>query len=80
MKKRKIKYTDEPIGKIKIIPNFLPPPDKLILREDTVKVTLHLSRFSVNFLKEVAKKNHTQYQKMIRKLLDEYVRSYEEKD
>ena len=25
--------TDEPIGPIEIIPNFLPPPDQLVLRE-----------------------------------------------
>ena len=29
------------------LPDFLPPPDRLVRREDTVKVTLALSRASV---------------------------------
>ena len=37
--KQKIKYTDEPIGKIKIVKDFLPKPDELVFKEDTVKVT-----------------------------------------
>ena len=39
MKTRVIKYTDEPIGEIKMISDFLPPPDQLVLKEETVKVT-----------------------------------------
>jgi len=30
---RKIKYTDEPMGKVKVVKDFLPPPDKLVLKE-----------------------------------------------
>ncbi|MCI0515023.1 CopG family transcriptional regulator, partial [candidate division KSB1 bacterium] len=41
--------------------------------EETVKVTISLSKTSIDFFKEVARKNRTQYQKMIRRLLDEYV-------
>lgn len=37
-KHKKIKYTDEPIGKIKIIPDFLPSPDELVMKEESVKV------------------------------------------
>ena len=70
--KRKIKYTDEPIGKVKVIPDFLPSPKELALKDDTVKVTISLSKASVDFFKEEAKKYHSQYQKMIRRLLDEY--------
>jgi predicted DNA binding CopG/RHH family protein len=70
--KRKIKYTDEPIGRVRVIPDFLPSPKELALKEDTVKVTISLSKASVNFFKEEAKKYNTQYQKMIRRLLDEY--------
>jgi hypothetical protein len=68
----KIKYTDEPIGEVKIIPDFLPSPDELAYRDDTVKVTIALSRASVEFFKREAKKRDTQYQKMIRRLLDAY--------
>ena len=68
----KIKYTDEPIGEIKVVPDFLPSPDELAFRDDTVKVTIALSRASVDFFKREAKKRDTQYQKMIRRLLDAY--------
>jgi hypothetical protein len=32
--KAKIKYTDGPMGDLKIVKDFLPPPDQLVLRED----------------------------------------------
>jgi predicted DNA binding CopG/RHH family protein len=70
--KEKIKYTDEPIGKVKVIKDFLPSPKELALKEETIKVTISLSRASVEFFKNEAKKYNTQYQKMIRRLLDEY--------
>jgi predicted DNA binding CopG/RHH family protein len=70
--KKKIKYTDEPMGKVKVIKDFLPSPEELALKEETVKVTISLSRASVEFFKNEAKKYNTQYQKMIRRLLDEY--------
>ena len=70
--KTNIKYTDEPLGEIKIIDDFLPPPDKLAFKEDNVKVTITLSKGSVDFFKKEAKKHHVQYQKMIRRLLDLY--------
>ncbi len=74
----KIKYTDEPIGKIKIVPDFLPSPGELAFREEGVKVTLALSKKSVDFFKSEASKHHTQYQRMIRRLLDSYVETHEE--
>lgn len=71
--KKKIKYTNEHLGDVKIIDDFLPSPDKLAFNEEQVKVTIGLSRSSVDFFKKQAKKHHTQYQKMIRRLLDLYV-------
>ncbi len=69
----KIKYTDEPLGRVQIVPDFLPSPAELAFREEGVKVTLALSRKSVEFFKAEAAKHHTQYQRMIRRLLDAYV-------
>ena len=69
----KIKYTDEPLGEVKIISDFLPSPDELAFREESVKVTISLSKRSVEFFKAQATKHHTQYQRMIRQLLDAYV-------
>jgi predicted DNA binding CopG/RHH family protein len=68
----KTKYADEPIGKVKVIPDFLPTPEELALKEETVKITIALSKSSVEFFKKEAQKYNTQYQKMIRRLLDEY--------
>ncbi|MFA6008447.1 MAG: CopG family transcriptional regulator [Desulfobacteraceae bacterium] len=70
--KAKIKYSDEPMGKVKVITDFLPSPEKLALKDETVKITISLSKTSVDFFKKEAKKYNTQYQKMIRRLLDEY--------
>jgi len=71
--KKNNEYTDEPLGDIRVIDDFLPPPEELVFKEDNVKVTLGLSRMSIEFFKREAKKHHTQYQKMIRRLLDFYV-------
>jgi hypothetical protein len=72
MKRKTIRYTKGEIGAVKVIPNFLPPPDKLVLRESNVKVTLSLSQRSVEFFKREAGKRHVPYQRMIRALVDAY--------
>ena len=75
--KSKIKYSDEPMGKLKIVEDFLPPPDQLVLKEDKVKVTISLSKGSVEFFKREAKKQRTSYQKMIRRVIDFYTSQYQ---
>jgi len=70
--RKKIKYIDEPIGEIRIIDDFLPSPEELVLKEENFKVTITLSKASIEFFKKEAKKHKTQYQKMIRNLLDLY--------
>jgi predicted DNA binding CopG/RHH family protein len=69
---KQIHYTDEPL-EMELVADFLPSPDELALKNQQTKVTISLSTESVAYFKEVAKKHHTQYQKMIRQLLDEYV-------
>ena len=54
--KNRIKYTDEPMGKLRVMKDFLPPPDKLVLKEENVKVTISLKKSSVEFFKGEAKK------------------------
>jgi predicted DNA binding CopG/RHH family protein len=71
----KTKYSDEPIGKVEVIKDFLPSPDELAFKEDTVKVTIALSKSSVEFFKREAEKRDTKYQLMIRRLLDAYTRA-----
>ncbi|HQO78787.1 MAG TPA: BrnA antitoxin family protein [Thermodesulfobacteriota bacterium] len=70
---KQIRYTDEPIGEIKLVADFLPSPSELKLKGENTKVTISLSTESVEFFKSEAEKHHMQYQKMIRQLLDEYV-------
>ncbi|KAA9130987.1 CopG family transcriptional regulator [Marinihelvus fidelis] len=72
---RKIVYTDEPIGKVEVVADTLPSPEALAFKEESVKVTIALSRSSVDFFKREAKKHGAPYQKMIRRLLDEYTRA-----
>jgi len=64
--------TDEPLSDVRVIDDSLPSLEDLVFKEDNVKVTLGLSRRSVDFFKYEAKKHGTQYQKMIRRLLDLY--------
>ena len=75
--KRKIRYTDEPLGVLKEVEDFLRAPDELVLKSDNLKVTILLSRTSVDFFKRKAKARHTQYQKMIRRLIDLYAAHYQ---
>jgi predicted DNA binding CopG/RHH family protein len=74
--KKKIVYTDEHMGDVEVIADFLPSPAELAFKEDGVKVTLALSKCSVEFFKSEASKHHTQYQRMIRRLLDSYVEAH----
>ena len=75
--KSKIKYSDGPMGELKIVEDFLPSPDQLVLKEDKVKVTISLSKGSVEFFKKEAKKQRTSYQKMIRRVIDFYTSQYQ---
>jgi predicted DNA binding CopG/RHH family protein len=73
---KRINYTNEPLGEIEVIKDFLPPPSELAFREEGIKVTLALSKSSVDFFKLEASKHQTQYQRMIRRLLDSYVEAH----
>ena len=74
--KKKIKYSNEELGKVEIIKDFLPSPEELVFKEDTVKITLNLNRTSIEFFKKIAKDHGSQYQKVIRNLLDSYTSHY----
>jgi len=75
--RHKIKYTDERMGELRVIKDFLPPPEQLILKEDNVKVTISLSRSSIEFFKKQARRHRTSYQKMIRRVIDYYASEYQ---
>ncbi len=71
--KKQIPYSNESLGKLEIIDDFLPSPKSLALKEENVKITIALSKESVEFFKAEADKHHIKYQRMIRQLLDIYV-------
>lgn len=72
---KKVKYTDNPeIGELEIVKDFLPRPEDLVFRPKGVKVTITLSEDSLAFFKKKAHQLDTSYQRMIRNLVDEYVR------
>ena len=72
MSSRTVRYTTGEIGRVRVIDDFLPSPADLVTREDNVKVTLSLSRRSLDFFKREAKKRRVPYQRMIRALVDTY--------
>ncbi|MDQ7838058.1 MAG: CopG family transcriptional regulator [Thermodesulfobacteriota bacterium] len=74
--KSKIKHTNEPMGELRVVKDFLPPPDQLVLKEENVKVTIALKKSSIDFFKKEVKKQHTSYQKMIRQVIDWYASHY----
>lgn len=80
--KSKVKYSDAPADiqdallNAKEIEDFLPPPELLIAKEETKKITISLSQKSIDFFKSVSEENHIPYQQMIRKVLDNYTDHY----
>ena len=72
MSTREEELQDQPIARFSLS-DFFPTLEELAAREETVKVTIALSKLSVEYFKEQAELHHTQYQRMIRRLLDEYV-------
>ena len=73
---RNRKYSSEPFGRVEVIEDFLPPPEQLVLRDDGVKITISLSKRSVDFFKRHAARSKVPYQKMIRSLLDTYAKRH----
>lgn len=72
MSSKTVKYTEGDIGKVRVVSDFLPSPDALVAREENVKVTIELSRRSVDYFKRAAKARRVPYQRMIRALVDAY--------
>ena len=75
MNGKTVRYTKGEIGEARVVTDFLPPPGKLVLADETVKVTLSLTRRSVDFFKREATRRRVPYQRMIRALVDTYSES-----
>ena len=76
-KKNKKTEVHETFQNLQKFEEFLPKPDELVYKEETIKVTLNLTKNSISFFKAQAKRHKTQYQKMIKGLLDHYVALFE---
>ena len=80
---KKTEYRDAPAGvaaaidSAEVVDDFLPPPEELVLRDETVKITISLTQKSVDFFKRTAEKQGVPYQSMIRKVLDLYTQRYQ---
>lgn len=70
-----IDYTDEPLEFGESVRDFLPSPEELAQAERRVKITISLSAESVEYFQSMAAHHQVSYQKLIRRLLDEYVRT-----
>ena len=81
--KGKTKYRNAPkrvaeaIAEAEVVKDFLPSPDKLVFKENTVKITLSLSQKSIEFFKAKAKQNNVPYQTMIKRLVDLYAEQHQ---
>ena len=67
---KQIQYTDEPLGEMKLAPDFLPSPKELALKNEQTKITISRNSESVAYLKETTKRRHMRYQKVICQLPD----------
>ena len=65
------------MGELRVIKDFLPPPDQLVLKEENVKITISLKKSSAEFFKKEAQKHRISYQKMIRRVIDWYASQYQ---
>lgn len=73
---KQTKYTRGPRIEGRIVKDFLPPPHLLVFSPELEKVTIVLTKRSVDFFKAEAEKHGFQYQRMIRVLLDEYSQAH----
>ena len=80
--KKKTRYSEAPrsvaeaLAASEPIGDFLPPPEKLIFKRPSIKVTLALSLESVEFFKQKAKDHRVPYQAMIREVVQRYAERY----
>ena len=65
----------EPIGDIKVVKDFLPSPEQLTPKKNTVRVTMEFTRESIEYFKREAQHYNASYQAMIRNLVDAYAKN-----
>ena len=75
----KRKDRNKPIGKLKTVEDFLPPPEELFAEESLRKVTIALDEETIDFFKKVATNSNQKYQRMIREVLRKYADRFRDK-
>lgn len=71
-KRRTARDNDMPIGKLTVVPDFLPSPEELAKAFPIVKVTLAVDAFCLDFFKNSARQFGGKYQRMMRDVLSRY--------
>lgn len=65
-----------PAGHLTRAVDDLPPPSELAKSLRSVRITIVLSKPSIDFFKKQARRHHTKYQRMMREVLDRYASGY----
>jgi len=60
---KQIQYSDEPVGEVKLIPDFLPSPEELAVKRKNTKITIPLSSESVAYFKQIANTHGMQFKR-----------------
>ena len=58
---RKIKYTDEPLGEVEVVADFLPLPTEFVLRKEEMKVIGQALGYKKKGVKQVAQASFSQH-------------------
>ena len=68
---------DMPIGDLKRVVDFLPPPEELLPKSEMERVTIDIEKETVEFFKRKAKQvPGGKYQRMMREVLKGYAKKY----
>jgi uncharacterized protein (DUF4415 family) len=79
---KRVEYTDAPqsvarsLERARKVADFLPSPDKLVLKEKKEKITIAIDKDSLNDFKRYAKAHDTKYQVMINSVLQSYAHRF----
>lgn len=76
MKKKRNIDPDKPIGKLTVIPDFLPSPEKLFPKSEVQKITILVDKNTILFFKRTASQHGQKYQRMMREILNRYAKKY----
>jgi len=76
MSKRTRADKNEPVGKLKVVKDFLPSPEDLFPADELAKITIALDQETIQFFKKKADKLGLKYQRMIREVLKSYAQRY----